>query len=84
MKKLITRFFVIFLLGGCEEPVGVLLSNQISETQREYIKKNQILNQTETILAYYDVTFLLDNSESAILTNQRVIYHKSNKNSEDQ
>ena len=80
MKTLFIPFFFILLLGGCEEPVGVLFSNQISETQREYIKKNKILNQTETILAYYDVTLLSDNSESAILTNERVIYHRPNKN----
>ena len=68
------------MLSGCEEPVGVIFSNQISETQRNYITKNKILNENEKILAYYDVTILLDNSESAILTNERVIYHKSDRN----
>jgi len=80
MKKLLIPFFFILMLSGCEEPAGVLFSNQISETQRNYIKKNKILNENETILAYYDVTILSDNSESAILTNERAIYHKSNRN----
>jgi len=68
------------MLGGCEEPVGVVFSNQISETQRNYITKNKILNENEKILAYYDVTIFLDNSEAAILTDERVVYHKYNRN----
>ena len=46
----------------------------------EYIDKHKILDPTEKLIAYYDVTTLNDSTEAAILTNERVIYHKSNRN----
>ena len=76
MKKFSIFVFLIFLLHGCDlsNPGGVLLSNQLPDSVIEYIDEKGIL-EDEYIIAYYDVTLLLDNSESAILTNKNVIYY---------
>ena len=76
MKKFSIFVFLIFLLHGCDlsNPGGVLLSNQLPDSVVEYIDEKGIL-ENEYIIAYYDVTLSLDNSESAILTNKNVIYY---------
>lgn len=76
MKKFSIFVFLIFLLHGCDlsNPGGVLLSNQLPDSVMEYIDEKGIL-ENEYIIAYYDVTLSLDNSESAILTNKNVIYY---------
>jgi hypothetical protein len=47
---------------------------------QEYIDEHKILEDSEELLAYYDVTISLDGSESAVLTTKRVIYHKNGRN----
>ena len=71
---------MIFILTGCDADHGVLFPNEISEKTLDYIENKKILKENEKILAYYDVTISLDNTESAILTDKRVVYHKSNRN----
>lgn len=65
-----------FIWIGAEPNSGVLFSNEMEEYALEYIKEHEILNSNEELIAYYDFTFSLDSTEAAILTNERIIYHK--------
>ena len=75
--KLLTLPLVIFLISSCdlENPGGVLTYNQLPASVIEFFDKTDIL-ENEQIIAYYDVTIALDNSESAILSNKNLIYYK--------
>ena len=75
--KLLTLPLVIFLISSCdlENPGGVLTYNQLPASVIEFFDKTDIL-ENEQIIAYYDVTIALDNSEAAILTNKNLIYYK--------
>ena len=75
--KLLALPLVIFLISSCdlENPGGVLTYNQLPASVIEFFDKTDIL-ENEEIIAYYDVTIVLDNSESAILTNKNLIYYK--------
>ena len=55
------------------------MSNEMDEYALEYIEKHNLLNDTESLVAYYDVTLSGDSSEAAILTTQRVMYHKDGR-----
>jgi hypothetical protein len=48
----------------------------------DYLAKNNLLNPGEEILAYYDVTMAMDGTEAAILTKDRVMYHKQGRTTE--
>ena len=88
MNKLLISFFFFFIFTGCsDQPRGFLLFEEMSETERNFVKDN-ILNSTirgsvnpknESILAYID-NFSSDekrrNTSVAILTNERVIYYE--------
>ena len=80
MNKILLTFTLIFFLAGCDldNPGGVLTNNQIPESVFDFMDEENILDD-EYISAYYDVTILLDNSESAILTNQNIIYYKNGR-----
>jgi hypothetical protein len=82
MKKLIliSLIYLLFIIGCGDELGGVMLQNEISKETNEYINKN-ILNSSEKLVAYYDVTIMMNNSESATLTDKRVVYHKDDRNS---
>ena len=75
--KLLTFPLVIFLISSCdlENPGCVQTNNQLPASVIEFFDKTDIL-ENEQIIAYYDVTIALDNSESAILTNKNLIYYK--------
>lgn len=75
--KLLALPLVIFLITSCdlENPGGVLTNNQLPASVIEFFDNTDIL-ENEEIIAYYDVTVVLDNSESAILTNKNLIYYK--------
>ena len=75
--KLLTLPLVIFLISSCdlENPGCVQTNNQLPASAIEFFDKTDIL-ENEQIIAYYDVTLVLDNSESAILTNKNLIYYK--------
>ena len=68
----------IWLFSGPEG--GVRLPNEMEAYAQEYLDEHRILEDSEELLAYYDVTLSLDGSESAILTTRRVIYHKNGQN----
>ena len=76
-QKLLTLLLVVFLISSCdlENPGGVLTYNELPNSVIEFFDKTDIL-ENEQIIAYYDVTVVLDNSESAILTNKNLIYYK--------
>ena len=80
MKKILFTFTFLVFLVGCdlENPGGVLTSNQIPTSVFEFIDKKNILDD-ENIIAYYDVSMVLNNSESAIITNKNVIYYKQDR-----
>ena len=61
-----------------ENPGGVLTSNQLPESVITFLDDNKIIGNEE-IIAYYDYTITLNNSESAILTNKNIIYYKSGR-----
>jgi len=58
---------------------GVKLSNEMESYATEYLDEHGVLNETESLIAYYDVTISLDGTEAAILTNERVIYHLNDR-----
>jgi hypothetical protein len=65
----------IWLLTGPEG--GVRLSNEIEGYASEYLSEHEILNSSEDLLAYYDVTVRLNGTEAAILTSERIMYHRN-------
>ena len=77
MKKIYTLSLSLILLYSCdmENPGGVLLYNQLPESVITFVDEKKILGD-EKIIAYYDITITLNNSESAILTDKNIIYYK--------
>jgi hypothetical protein len=78
-------FFVIVVVVGAiwlftGPEGGVRLPNEMEAYAQEYLDEHQILEGSEDLLAYYDVTLSLDGSEAVILTTTRVIYHKNGRN----
>ena len=59
---------------------GVRAANNMEKYALDYIKENQLVEEDEKILAYYDYTVTLDGTEAAILTSSRLIYHNSETN----
>ena len=78
--KLLVLPILVFIISSCdlENPGGVLTYNQLPQSVIEFFEKTDIL-ENEQIIAYYDVTIVLDNSESAILTNKNLIYYKNGR-----
>ncbi len=56
---------------------GVRLSNEMEQYALDYLAEHQLLDSEEDLVAYYDATLTLDGTEAAILTTQRVVYHKA-------
>jgi len=61
-----------------ENPGGVLTYNQLPKSVITYIDNNKIIGDEE-IVAYYDYTITLNNSESVILTDKNIIHYKSGR-----
>ena len=78
--KLLVLPLLIFIVSSCdlENPGGVLTNNELPASVIEFFENTDIL-ESEQIIAYYDVTIVLDNSESAILTNKNLIYYKNGR-----
>lgn len=75
-------FILIFFTWCSSLPdSGVKLANNMDKYAIEYISKHNILMPSEKLIAYYDATTAMNGTEAAILTNQRVIYHKNYSNS---
>ena len=58
---------------------GVKFANEMNNYALQYIEEHNLLNGTESLIAYYDVTISMDGSEAAILTTERVVYHKEGR-----
>jgi hypothetical protein len=71
---------VVWLGSGPEG--GVKLANQMDDYAIEYIDEHHLLQPGEELRAYYDVTLSMDGTEAAILTDRRVIYHRSGETTE--
>jgi len=64
----------VWLFSG---PVGgVKLVNQMDQYALGYIAEHNLLAPGEELVAYYDATTAMDGTEAAILSTDRVIYHK--------
>ena len=68
---------MVWLLSGHEG--GVRLANEMEEYAEDYLDKHQVLNSSESLIAYFDATLSLDGTEAAILTTERVIYYRNGK-----
>jgi len=68
----------IWLFTGPEG--GVRVPNDMEAYALEYLDENKILEDSEELLAYYDVTLSCNGSEAAILTTKRLIYHVKDRN----
>jgi hypothetical protein len=86
MKKVLTVvgvlcgiFIILNLVFGGREG-GVRLSNNMESYALEYIEDYAILSDSEQLVAYYDYTISCDGTEAAIITDNRVIYHKDGRN----
>ena len=58
---------------------GTLTGPQMDLYAVEYLEDNQMLEDGESVMVYYDATISLDGSEAAIVTDQRVMYHKNGR-----
>lgn len=65
----------IWLLTGPEGDVR--LSNEMERYASEYLSEHEILDSSEDLLAYYDATVRLNGTKAAILTSERIMYHKN-------
>lgn len=68
-----------FLLSGNEG--GVRTPIEMEEYATQFLEENNVLNETEQIRAYYDVTLSLDGTEAAIITDERAIYLRNGEQS---
>ncbi len=72
-------FLFVSLATGSDESKtgGTLTGNQMDAYASEYIADHGVLEPGEQIRVYYDVTLMLDSSEFAMVTDQRVVYWKN-------
>ena len=75
ISGLIVCGLLVWLFTGPDG--GVRTSNEMEPYAIEYLKTHKILNESEDIIVYYDVTIGLSSTEAAILTTDRVIYHNA-------
>ncbi|MEL7264211.1 MAG: hypothetical protein AAFN70_06105 [Planctomycetota bacterium] len=66
---------LVYFANGPEG--GVRLADEMEPYAKEYLQDNQVLDPGERIVAYYDITIALDGTESATLTDKRLVYHKN-------
>jgi hypothetical protein len=69
--------FMVWLVSIPES--GVKLGNEMDAYATEYLAEHDMLRPGEEVLAYYDVTMSMDGTEAAILTSDRVLYHKNER-----
>jgi hypothetical protein len=55
---------------------GVKMANEMDKYALDYIKEHNLLYPGETLICYYDATISMTGKEAALLTDQRVMYHK--------
>ncbi|MDQ7824032.1 MAG: hypothetical protein RDV48_14625 [Candidatus Eremiobacteraeota bacterium] len=70
----VVAYALVWLFSGPES--GVKMANEMDKYAIDYLESHKVLNGTEKLVAYYDETTKMDGSEAAILTTERVLYHK--------
>jgi hypothetical protein len=55
------------------------MAYEIDQYALKYIEEHNLLHETETLIAYYDATLTMNSSEAALLTTERVMYHKDRR-----
>jgi hypothetical protein len=55
---------------------GVRFTSTMEPYATEYLQTNNLLDEGEKVIAYYDATIALRGTEAAILTDRRVLYHQ--------
>jgi hypothetical protein len=58
---------------------GVKLPNQMDKYALDYLEAHHVLQPSEKLIAYYDVSTKMDSSEASLLTNQRIVYLKEGR-----
>ena len=66
---------VVWLGSGPES--GVKFGNEMDQYALDYLEEHRLLDEGEVVKAYYDATISMDGTEAAILTDRRVLYHRS-------
>ncbi len=72
--------FVIWIVVSPDG--GVRLVNEMEPYAERYLADHAILEDGESVKAYYDVTIALNATEAAIITDRRVVYHREDRVSE--
>ena len=72
-----TAALIVWLASG--PAGGVKMENEMHSYALKYLAKHKILNDSEQLLAYYDETTAMNGTEAAILTTERVMYHKDGR-----
>lgn len=55
------------------------MANQMEDYAIAYFEANPVLEEDEQLVAYYDITMSLDGSDAIILTDRRLIHHKTDR-----
>ena len=79
--KFVFLFSLLLGVGGCNyignpSVDGVLLASDVSSSSRNYIQQSGVVDlNRERLVAYYDATISLDDSESYILTDKNLVIY---------
>jgi hypothetical protein len=68
---------VVWLGTGPES--GVRMANQVEPYALTYLQEHGLLQGSEKLIVYYDVTLEMDGSESAFVTTERVVYDQQGR-----
>ncbi|WOD41059.1 hypothetical protein [Nodosilinea sp. E11] len=56
---------------------GVRFTSTMEPYATQYLQTHNLLEEGEKVIAYYDATIALKGTEAAILTDRRILYHRS-------
>jgi len=79
--KFVFLFSLLLGVGGCNyignpSVDGVLLASDVSSSSRNYIQQSGVVDlNRERLVAYFDATLSLDDSESYILTDKNLVIY---------
>ena len=68
-----------FVWLGFQPEGGVRMANEMEDYAVAYLEEQALLNEGEQLMAYYDVTLGLDGTEAIILTDQRLLHHRADR-----
>jgi hypothetical protein len=77
---LVVAAIAVLIWAALSSPEGgVKMANEMQTYALDYLAKQRILNGTEQLVAYYDATLSMTGTEAAILTTERLMYHKDGR-----